>query len=114
MRAGQMYRRVKFFAKTTVRDDYGSTTDTYDYAKPTITTRGELRYTGGSKTLQNEEKHYSKSIELIIRYVAGITETMHVQIDDTTDLWLINYIEPIGRNEGLRLNIDKSSESIIL
>jgi len=112
MRAGGMYHRVRFFAKVIVRDGYGASVDTWDYANPTITTRGEIRYTGGSKTLSNEEKFYSKSVELIVRYRPLITETMKIQIDETNDLWEITYLEMIGRYDSFRLTIEKCNEEL--
>jgi len=105
MRAGGAYHRIKFYAKVTTRDSYGATVDTWPTA--TITTRGEIRYTGGFKTLNNEEKFYSKSMELMVRYRTGITETMKVMIDEGTDYYGITYIEELGRKETLRLTLEK-------
>ena len=105
MNFNNAYHRIKFFAKVITRDGYGASVDTW----PTVTieTRGEIRYTGGGYGLSNEEKFYSKNVELIVRYRAGIEETMRVQIDGTVDFWGITYIEELGRKEGLRLNIEK-------
>jgi head-tail adaptor len=112
MRSGGMYHRIRFFEKVVVRDAYGASVDTWDYTEPTIETRGEIRYTGGSKTLSNEEIFYTKSIELIVRYRPSITETMKIQIDETNDLWVITYIEMIGRYDSLRLTIEKCNEGL--
>jgi hypothetical protein len=112
MRSGGAYHRVKFFAKQITRDSYGASSDTWDYDNPTIETRGEVRYTGGAKTLNNEEKFYSKYIELIVRYRSTIVETMQVQIDDTGDLWGISYIEVQGMKESLRLTLEKLSDGL--
>jgi head-tail adaptor len=107
VRAGNLYHRVKFYAKVTTRDDYGASVDTWPAI--TIATRGEIRYIGGSKTLSSEEKFYSKSIELRVRYRDTIVETMKVKIDEGTDFYVITYIEPVGRNEDLRLTIEKEN-----
>ena len=105
MRAGGAYHRIDFYAKVTTRDSYGSTVDTYPAV--TIATRGEIRYTGGGKTLSSEEKFYSKSMELIVRYRSEIVETMLIKIDGGTDFYGISYIEEQGRKESLRLTIEK-------
>jgi head-tail adaptor len=105
MRAGGLYHRIVFYAKVTTRDTYGASVDTWPTA--TISTRGEVRYTGGAKTLSNEEQFYSRFIELIVRYRSDIVETMRVQIDGTTDRYIITYIEELGRKEGLRLTLEK-------
>jgi hypothetical protein len=112
MRAGGAYHRIKFFAKSVTRDDYGAASEAYNYSIATITTRGEVRYTGGTKTLANEEKFYSKSVELIVRYRSTIVETMHIQIDGTNDLWQITYMEMLGRNESIRMTIEKLSDGL--
>jgi len=105
MRAGGAYHRIEFYARVSTRDKYASSSDTW----PTVTilTRGEIRYTGGSKTLSSEEKFYSKSMELTVRYRAGITETMRIKIDGGSDFYGISYIEEIGRKEAIRLTLEK-------
>jgi head-tail adaptor len=110
MRAGNQINRITFYGKTTVRDVFGASSDSWTTA--TINTRGEVRYSGGNKTLSNEEKFYSKSIELLVRYQSSIIETMKVQIDGTNDLYVITYIEIIGRKEGLRLTLEKQNDGL--
>ena len=113
MRAVNLYHRINFFAKTTSRDEYGATTDTWDYRNPTISTRGGIRYLGGTKVLENDEKFYEKRIELTVRYRSNITESMRVQIDSGSSLYAITFIEELGRKEGLRLTIQKYTEKEI-
>lgn len=110
MRSGNLNNRIKFYAKVSTRDIYNSSIDTWPVA--TITTRGEVRYVGGNKELNNDEKFYSKSIELTVRYRSDIVETMRVQIDDKSDLYAISYMEILGRNEGIRLSLEKLGESL--
>ena len=105
MKAGNMYHRVAFYAKVITRDAYGASADSWPLV--TIRTRGEIREVGGVKILSNEEKFYSKSKELTVRYNSDIVETMRIQLDDTTDRYIITYIEELGRHEGLRLSIEK-------
>lgn len=107
IRAGNMWHRANFYAKVSTRDDYGASVDTWPAI--TIATRGEIRYTGGSRGISSEEKFYSKSMELRVRYRSIITETMKVKIDGGSDFYLITYIEPVGRNEDLRLTIEKEN-----
>jgi head-tail adaptor len=107
MRAGNAWHRVVFYAKVSTRDDFGASVDTWPAA--TITTRGEIRYTGGGKSLSSEEKFYSKSMELLVRYRSNIVETMKVMVDEDPALYIISYIEPIGRNEGLRITLEKEN-----
>jgi peptidoglycan/xylan/chitin deacetylase (PgdA/CDA1 family)/head-tail adaptor len=108
--AGSMYHRVQFYSKVIVRDDYGSSNDTWPTV--TISTRGELRHTGGNRELSNEEKFYAKNIDLVVRYRSNIVETMRVRIDGTKDLYLINYIEPLGRKEKLRITLEKINDAL--
>lgn len=110
MRAGNLIHRVNFYPKVTTRDSYNASVDTYPIA--TITTRGEIRYSGGGKIVSNEEKQFTKSMDLSVRYNSLITETMRVQIDDTTDLYSITYIETIRRKEGLRISLEKLSDGL--
>lgn len=107
MRAGDMDRRVVFYAKVkTTNADYGGTVDTWPTA--TITTWGRIQYAGGDATLSNQEKFYSGSITLTIRYRSTIVETMRVLIDS---LWYrITYVERLGRKEGLRINLQRINE----
>jgi len=106
MRAGNLWHRVSFYEKLSTRDDYGASSDAWVLS---FSTRGEIRYLGGSKTLSSEEKFYSKSMELRVRYQSTIVETMKVQIDGGTDYYVITYIEPGGRNEDLRLTLEKEN-----
>lgn len=105
MRGGGLYHRIKFYAKVTTRDTYGASVDSW----PTVTveTRGEIRYSGGGYSSSNEEKFFNKSMELTVRYRSEITETMLVQIDGTSERYAISYLEVIGRNESLRLTLEK-------
>jgi head-tail adaptor len=105
-RAGNMWHRIKFYPKVISRDDYNASVDSWPTA--TIETRGEIRYTGGSRILSNEEKFYSRTMILTIRYREGIVETMRVQIDGGNDWYLISSpIEEIGRKEGLMMTLEK-------
>jgi head-tail adaptor len=106
MRAGNAWHRVAFYAKTSVRDDYGASSDSWALS---FSTRGEIRYYGGSRTISSEEKFYSKSMELIIRYRSDVVETMKVLVDGGTDYYVITYIEPVGRNMDLRITLEKEN-----
>ena len=61
MRAGNLYHRIKFYAKVISRDDYGASSDTWPSV--TIITRGEVRWVGGSRVLSNEERMYDRTME---------------------------------------------------
>ena len=112
MRAGSLYHRIKFYPKVSVRDDYGASSDTWDMYS--IDTRGEVRYTSGSRTVDNSEKFHSRDIELIVRYRPGIVDTMKVQVDNTNELYNIMFINPMGRNESLKLTIEKCNDGLTL
>jgi head-tail adaptor len=111
MRAGNLISRINFYAKVITRDAYGASVDTWPAV--TIATRGEVRWVGGSRTLENEEKTYTRSMELTVRYRNEITETMHVQIDNGTETYIITYLEIIGRNEALRLTLEKINNEML-
>jgi len=108
MRAGNMYHRVRFYPKVTVRDDYGASSDSW--TGYTIETRGEIRYIGGNKELNADERFYAKSMELTIYYRDDIEETMRVQIDNQCKLYEIVYIEEISRKQGLKITLDKLNQ----
>ena len=107
MRAGRLDEKVSFYAKVkTTNSDFGGTTDSW----PTLTfnTWGEVTYAGGDATISNEEKFYSGTIFLKVRYRSTIVETMRVLIDA---VWYrITYIEELGRKEGLRITLQKINE----
>jgi SPP1 family predicted phage head-tail adaptor len=107
MRAGEMDRKVVFYAKVkTTSSAYGGTVDTWPTA--TITTWGRIQYSGGDAILSSEEKFYSGNIILTIRYRSMIVETMRVLIDSAW--YRITYIERLGRKEGLRINLQRINE----
>lgn len=105
MRSGNMYHRVRFYPKVTVRDDYGASSDTW--SGYTIECRGEIRYVGGNKELNADERFYAKTMELTIYYRSDVEETMRVQIDNESRMYEIVYIEEIGRKQGLKITLDK-------
>jgi head-tail adaptor len=113
MRGGNLFNRINFFAKQITRDDYGASSDSYNYSIPTITTRGEIRWAGGNRIVENEEKTYTRNMELTIRYRSTIIDTMRIQVIGSNDLYAITYIEVIGRNESLRLTLEKLSDGLL-
>lgn len=108
MRTGNLYHRVHFYPKVTVRDSYGASSDTWSGC--TIETRGEIRYIGGNKTLNSDERFYYKSMELTIHYRDEIDETYRLKLDGKDDWYEIVYIEEIGRRQGLKLTIEKINQ----
>lgn len=105
MKAGNAYHRIVFYSKTTVRDEFGAYVDTYTSL---LDTRGEIKYTGGSKSLSADEIFYSRNMELTIRYRDELDETMRVTIDgDTETYYEILYMEMLGRRESLRFSLNK-------
>ena len=111
-RAGNLIERVNFFAKNISRDDYGASVDSYDYNSPFPITRGEVRWSGGNRMIENEEKIYTRNMELTVRYQSAIVETMRVQLIGSNDLYSITYLEVIGRKESLRLTLEKLSDGL--
>ncbi|HLO59827.1 MAG TPA: head-tail adaptor protein [Bacteroidales bacterium] len=108
MRAGNLFNRVKFYAKVTSKDDFGASVDSWPTV--TISTRGEVRWTGGNKALSTaEEKIYSRNMELTVRYRSNIVETMKVKLDESSDFYIITYMEVIGRKQALKLQLEKEN-----
>lgn len=107
MRSGRLDRRASFYAKvSTTNTDFGGTTDSW----PTLTfeTWGSVQYAGGDATISSEEKFYSGTIFLTVRYRSAITETMRVKI---SDVWYrITYIEVLGRNSGMKITLQKIND----
>lgn len=107
MRAGRLDTKVAFYAKVkSASQDYGGTTDTWPVE--TLSTWGEVKYAGGNLTLSSDEKFYSGTILLTVRYKDEITETMRVLIDSV--FYRITYIEELGRDEGMKLTLQKINE----
>jgi SPP1 family predicted phage head-tail adaptor len=107
MRAGRLDTRVSFYAKVkTASSDYGGTTDTWP--TETFSVWGEVRFAGGDMILSNEEKFYSGTIFLTVRYRETIIETMRVKIEDV--FYRITYIEELGRDEGMKLTLQKIND----
>jgi SPP1 family predicted phage head-tail adaptor len=103
-RAGNMYHRVIFYKRTTVKDSFGAEVDTY---AADLETRGEIRWSTGNKLLMADEIFYTKNMELTIRYRPDIDETFRVSIDENETMYEIFYIEEIGRKEALRFTLGK-------
>jgi head-tail adaptor len=105
MRAGRLDRLVSFYSKTSTRDEYNASVDSYVFA---FDTWGSVQYAGGDMTLSNEEKFYSGTIFLTVRYRSSIVETMRLKI---AEVWYrITYIEELGRKEGMKLTLNKINE----
>lgn len=106
MRAGRLDRKASFYSKSSVRDDYNASTDTWTTLA--FSTWGSVQYAGGDMILSNEEKFYSGVIFYTIRYRSGVVETMKVVIDN---IWYrITYIEELGRKEGLKITLSKLNQ----
>lgn len=111
MRAGNLISRINFYGKVITRGLYGESIDSWPAV--TIATRGEVRWVGGNQTLDNEAKTYTRSMELTVRYRSEIVETMHVQIDNGTETYIITYLEVIGHKEALRLTLEKLNNDML-
>lgn len=105
MRAGRLDTKASFYTKSSARGDYNESTDTYTLS---FSTWGEVTYAGGDVIVSNEERFYSGTIFLRVRYRSTITETMRVYIG--SDKYRITYIEELGRKEGLKLTLQKINE----
>ena len=105
MRPGLLRNRIKFYTKTSVRDAFNASVDSWDTVA--ISTRGNIRHVGGARTSSSESVFFSKSRELTIRHRVGVEETMRVQIDGEDARYSIDYIEIVGNEEWLRLSLDK-------
>lgn len=111
MRAGNLKTKVRFIPKVITRDSYGASQNSWPEEGEgvnVITTRGEVKFTGGNKELSGEERFYSKVRELTIRYRPDINETMRIRLDDESDRYEITSdIEVIGRKVAMRMTIEK-------
>jgi head-tail adaptor len=106
MRAGRLDRKVVFYALSTSRGDFGEAVETWPTA--TITTWAEITYAGGDAILSNDEKFYTGTLFLRVRYRSEIVETMRVLID--SEWYRIIYIQRLGRKEGLQITVQKVNE----
>jgi head-tail adaptor len=107
MRAGRLDRKADFYAKVIARTgDYYESTDTWPTL--TLTAWGEITYVGGDAIISNDEKFYSGTLFLKIRYRSAIVETMRVLIDS---VWYrITYIERLGRKAGMKITLVKINQ----
>lgn len=103
MRVGDFDKRVRFYAKVTSRDEHNATVTTWP--EVTIKTWGQFVYRGGNKTLSAEERFYSQSAELLVRYNTRIVEGMRVEVEGT--MYEITNLEEIPRRDGWRIMLEK-------
>ena len=110
MRAGQMDRKATFYTKLkTTSSDYAGTTDTWP--KATFTVNAQVVNKGGGYVLQDDEKFYSTSLSIKVRYRSEIIETMHVVLSNFADtIFRITNIDELGRKEGLQIALEKINE----
>jgi len=106
MRAGRLDRKASFYSKTSVRDDYNASTDTWTVLA--FDTWGTVQYAGGDMILSNEEKFFTGVIFYTIRYRSAVVETMRVKLDD--EWYRITYIERLGRKEGMKITLNKLNQ----
>ena len=103
MRAGALRKKIVIYERTDViNSDYGSTEETYSEF---LTTRAEVRFMSGAEVVQNETIANVAVVSFIMRYRAGIEETMEVEYD--SDRYNIKVIEENTRKTMLTLTCQK-------
>ena len=106
MRAGRLDRKASFYSKSSTRGDYNESIDVWTTHE--FDTWGTVQYAGGDMILSNEEKFYSGTVFLTVRYRSAIVETMRVKI---ANIWYrITYIEELGRKEGMKITLQKIND----
>jgi head-tail adaptor len=66
---------------------------------------------GGGFSLSNEEKFYSTTLNIKVRYRSEIVETMRVKLSNFQNTWFqITNIDELGRKEGLQISLEKINE----
>ena len=110
MRSGQMDRKASFYAKVKgASADYGGTTDTWP--KVTLTVNAQVVNKGGGYSLSSDEKFYSTTLNIRVRYRTEILETMRVKLSNFPNVtFRITNIDELGRKEGLQIALEKINE----
>lgn len=107
MQAGHLYELLSIQQKSVTRDpDYGAEVITWvDFAK---NIRGNTTETSGTENVSQGNRVMRRTMELTIRWRAGITTDMRVLINDGRVFQIIDCIE-IPRKRGLVLTCQEYS-----
>ena len=106
MRAGLLRNKIQILGKTVEKDAYGSEKETWSILN---IVRADVRYKSGGKQVSDNEIFNSQSIEINIRYIPGLNETMRVSLNDR--LYKIVFIDEPEYRRALRINVERISEN---
>ena len=104
-----MDRRASFYAKVSTRDSYNASVDSWP--EVTLETWAQVQNRGGGLMMSNEEKFYSTTVTIKVRYRSDIVETMRVKLSNFADtIFRITNIDELGRKEGYQISLEKINE----
>jgi len=98
--AGDLRNEINVKRLSSVKDAYGSITETYTtiYAL-----RAGIKFNSGTKSINNDEIFNSQSI-IVTCYFRNILTTDRVEFN--SKMYKILFINPIGFKEGLQISIE--------
>lgn len=105
MRSGPMRYNIEFWSKQNVRDDYSGYEETYKLA---LCTKADVKHTGGSQQIINDQLYPTSDIKITMRYRKEIVETMRVKFRD--EIYGIDYLAIMEPKVGIVLNCSKLLE----
>lgn len=107
IRSGQLYELLTIEMKSVVRDpDFGS--ETITWVPFALNIRGNTSERSGVEVVSQDTRVMRRSIDLLIRWRAGVTTDMRIKISDGRVLQIIDSIE-IPRKRGLMLTCQEYS-----
>jgi len=80
MRSGLLRHSITFQEKTTFRDTFGASVNTWI---DKFTTKANIVFKNGSKTVENKELFNSQTIDINIRFRSDINEQMRIKCKKT-------------------------------
>jgi len=102
---GDMRYKIIVNESTKYKNSYGEEIETWATVH---TLRAIKKYIGGSKGINNEETFTSDNLEFTTHYRKDITPVM--RIDFEGNKYLINNIQVVGFNEGLKITVEKIND----
>lgn len=79
MKAGRLKDRIEIYNPVVITSEYGSKKTDYNLF---YTTRAEVKYNSGSKTIENNEIVNTNTLTITIRYYVPVLENMIIKYND--------------------------------
>lgn len=102
---GEMRNSIVIRKAITTKNDVGEIVNVWAIH---TTLRASVKYLGGTKNINNNEIYTSNTLEFVTHYRPSITDQMRIVFKN--DTYIINNIQPVGMNEGLKIMAEKLND----